>query len=68
MHLKMLSAEVACCIQMFKPLTNFGRQTNSVVPDQTAPIEKVWPEPLKRHLFAADDNKKKYAVFFKNNK
>ena len=37
MYLKMLSAEVVCCMQMVTSRTNYGILTNSVDPDQTAP-------------------------------
>ena len=33
----MSSAEVVCCMQMLTSMTDFGMQTNSVDPDQTAP-------------------------------
>ena len=38
MLLKMSSAEVVCCMETFASMTNFGMQTNSVDPDQTALI------------------------------
>ena len=37
MHLKMLFAEVACCMYMLRSRTYLGIQTNSVDPDQTVP-------------------------------
>ena len=36
MYLKMLSAEVICFMEILKPRTNFGIQSNSVDPDQAA--------------------------------
>ena len=41
MHLKMSSFEIVCCIKISKSMTNFHIQTNSVEPDETAPIGAV---------------------------
>ena len=39
MHLKMLSAEVICCIHLLTLLTYVSVETNSVDPNQTAPVK-----------------------------
>ena len=36
-----MSSEVVCCMYMLMPLTYFGKQTNSVDLDQTAPFRAV---------------------------
>ena len=38
MHVKILSAEIVCCMQMRTSMTNFSIQANSVDSDETAPI------------------------------
>ena len=47
MQSKMSSAEVVCCMSILTLMTNFGMQTNSVDPDQTAP--KKEPSDLAPH-------------------
>ena len=42
MHLKMSSAEVACCKLLPRITDKLGIKANSVDPEQTAPIGAVW--------------------------
>ena len=42
MHLKMSSAEVDCCKLLPNITDNLSIETNSVDPEQTAPIRAVW--------------------------
>ena len=42
MHLKMLSAEVVCCKQLPNITDELSIETNSMDPEQTAPIGAVW--------------------------